>query len=58
MKVHGVAEWTISRGKVVWANGELSVEPGWGKFVPLLPNSPFVFGTHDAREKVNGSGKY
>lgn len=56
--MHGVAEWTISRGKVVWANGELSVEPGWGKFVPLLPNSPFVFGTHDAREKVNGSGKY
>ena len=25
---------TISRGRIVWHNGELTVEPGSGRFVP------------------------
>lgn len=34
MEVSGVAEYTISRGKVVWENGELKTEKGAGKYVP------------------------
>lgn len=34
MKVHGIANVTISRGRVVWEDGELKTEQGWGKFVP------------------------
>lgn len=28
---------TISRGRVVWHNGKLDVQPGMGRFVPLPP---------------------
>lgn len=31
--VHGIADYTISRGKVVWENGELKTEAGAGKYV-------------------------
>uniref|UniRef100_A0A915DXU6 dihydropyrimidinase n=1 Tax=Ditylenchus dipsaci TaxID=166011 RepID=A0A915DXU6_9BILA len=43
-KVTGLAETTISRGKVVWENNQLNVEKGTGKFVPLLPDCNYVFG--------------
>nr|CAD2196245.1 unnamed protein product [Meloidogyne enterolobii] len=52
MEVRGIPEVTISRGKVVWNCGELKVEAGWGKFVPLLANCPYVFGAQETREKV------
>jgi hypothetical protein len=52
MEVRGVPEMTICRGKVVWEDGKLNVEQGWGKFIPLAPNCEFVFGSHDAREEV------
>ncbi|CAK5081363.1 unnamed protein product [Meloidogyne enterolobii] len=52
MEVRGVPEVTISRGNVVWNCGELKVEPGWGKFVPLLANCPYIFGAQETREKV------
>ena len=52
MDVRGIPEITISRGKVVWNCGELSVEAGRGKFVPLLANSPYIFGSQEARENV------
>uniref|UniRef100_A0AC35U5C3 Amidohydro-rel domain-containing protein n=1 Tax=Rhabditophanes sp. KR3021 TaxID=114890 RepID=A0AC35U5C3_9BILA len=45
MIVHGVPEITISRGKVVWENGELKVEKGAGRFIPLKADCEFVFGT-------------
>uniref|UniRef100_A0A915M135 dihydropyrimidinase n=1 Tax=Meloidogyne javanica TaxID=6303 RepID=A0A915M135_MELJA len=51
MEVRGVAEVTISRGKVVWNCGELKVEAGWGKFVPLQANCPYIFGAQETREK-------
>ncbi|KAF1768375.1 hypothetical protein GCK72_000187 [Caenorhabditis remanei] len=41
------------RGRIVWANGKLQTVPGSGKFVPLLSNSPFVFGTQEIRERKN-----
>uniref|UniRef100_A0A914MHQ7 dihydropyrimidinase n=1 Tax=Meloidogyne incognita TaxID=6306 RepID=A0A914MHQ7_MELIC len=53
MEVRGVAEVTISRGKVVWNCGELKVEAGWGKFVPLQANCPYIFGAQETREKAN-----
>ncbi|KAF7635522.1 Amidohydro-rel domain-containing protein [Meloidogyne graminicola] len=53
MEVHGVAEITISRGRIVWNCGEFNVDKGWGKFVPLLNNCPFVFGTQEILEKTN-----
>ena len=43
---------TISRGKVVWSYGQLKVEAGWGKFVPLLANCPYIFGAQETRERV------
>uniref|UniRef100_A0A915N334 dihydropyrimidinase n=1 Tax=Meloidogyne javanica TaxID=6303 RepID=A0A915N334_MELJA len=52
MEVRGVPEVTISRGKVVWNCGELKVEPGWGKFVPLLANCQYIFGAQETRENV------
>jgi dihydropyrimidinase len=34
MEVTGVADVTVSRGKVVWENNELKVEQGAGRFIP------------------------
>ncbi|CAJ0568342.1 unnamed protein product, partial [Mesorhabditis spiculigera] len=50
--VHGVAEVTISRGKIVWQDQRLSVEAGAGKFVSLPPYCPYVFAACQQREKV------
>uniref|UniRef100_A0A0N5AQI9 dihydropyrimidinase n=1 Tax=Syphacia muris TaxID=451379 RepID=A0A0N5AQI9_9BILA len=49
MEVHGVCEITISRGKIVWENNELSVGEGSGKFVPLPTFSPYCFATMPQR---------
>jgi len=34
MEVHGVAEITISRGRVVWENGQLFTVKGSGQYIP------------------------
>jgi dihydropyrimidinase len=34
MKVHGVAEYTISRGVVVWEDNQLKTKQGHGKYIP------------------------
>uniref|UniRef100_A0A1I8AQH8 dihydropyrimidinase n=1 Tax=Steinernema glaseri TaxID=37863 RepID=A0A1I8AQH8_9BILA len=51
MTVHGVAEVTICKGVVVWENGELNVERGFGKYVPLMPFCDHVFGTLTYKKK-------
>ncbi|KAK6027181.1 amidohydrolase family protein, partial [Ostertagia ostertagi] len=51
MVVHGVAETTISRGKVVWSNNTLTTEAGSGRFIPLAPFAPYVFATIPQRAK-------
>ena len=28
---------TISRGKIVWEDGQVHCEPGWGKFLSRAP---------------------
>ncbi|GMR48441.1 hypothetical protein PMAYCL1PPCAC_18636, partial [Pristionchus mayeri] len=52
MEVHGVADVTISRGKIVWENGQLKTMTGSGRFVPLKPWSPTVFSTIAQRAKM------
>jgi dihydropyrimidinase len=42
MQVRGVASHTISQGKLVWANGQLNVEKGAGRYIPR-PTFPTVF---------------
>eukprot|EP01063_Lacrimia_lanifica_P011114 TRINITY_DN1789_c0_g1_i1.p1 TRINITY_DN1789_c0_g1~~TRINITY_DN1789_c0_g1_i1.p1 ORF type:complete len:514 (+),score=220.19 TRINITY_DN1789_c0_g1_i1:53-1543(+) len=49
MKVHGVADATISRGNVVWEKNELHVTQGAGKFVHRAPWSEHLF--NDAWKK-------
>ncbi len=41
MKVKGCASHTISRGKVVYAEGKLNVERGAGRYVPRPPYAPY-----------------
>lgn len=40
IQVKGFPAVTISRGKVVWKNNQLDVEPGQGRHVPRAPMSP------------------
>ncbi|KAK0402651.1 hypothetical protein QR680_016455 [Steinernema hermaphroditum] len=53
MRVHGVAEVTICRGKTVWRDGQLSVEKGTGRYVPLSPFNDFVFGTINRKKEMS-----
>ena len=41
MEVKGCASHTISRGKVVWADGQLNVERGAGRYVDRPPYADF-----------------
>ncbi|CAB3408668.1 unnamed protein product [Caenorhabditis bovis] len=55
IECHGVPEVTISRGRIVWANGQLHTTPGAGKFVHLPVNSPIVYGSYEKRAEVSTS---
>jgi hypothetical protein len=37
---HGVADKTISAGRVVWSDGKLQTQNGWGR---IIPRKPFGF---------------
>jgi len=52
MQVHGVADITLTRGRIVWENGVLKTEQGSGKFIP---RSPFgsVFDSLEIRDSFN-----
>jgi dihydropyrimidinase len=41
MEVRGCASHTLSRGKVVWADGQLHVERGAGRYVDRPPFAPY-----------------
>ncbi|XXG50673.1 hypothetical protein AAC387_Pa02g4632 [Persea americana] len=47
----GKVEVTISRGKVVWKDGELKVEPGYGRYINMPPFS-YLF---DGIDKVDAA---
>jgi dihydropyrimidinase len=56
MEVHGIAEWVISRGRVVVEEGELKIAKGAGKYCPTPPFSPYVYEkvrlAEEAQEKL------
>jgi len=52
MEVTGVAEITISRGKVVWENDKLHTVNGSGRFIPRKCFGP-AYDSIDLRDKVN-----
>jgi dihydropyrimidinase len=43
-EVKGVVVHTLSRGRHVWADGDLRAEPGWGQFLPRRPFGPVYDG--------------
>ncbi|RWR74802.1 dihydropyrimidinase [Cinnamomum micranthum f. kanehirae] len=47
----GKVEVTISRGRVVWKDGELKVEPGYGRYIKMPPFS-YLF---DGIDKVDAA---
>ncbi|TNN02932.1 hypothetical protein fugu_010419 [Takifugu bimaculatus] len=52
MECHGVPVVTISRGKVVYEEGQLKVSPGHGRFVHRQPFSEFVYKRIHQRDQV------
>ncbi|XP_067126841.1 dihydropyrimidinase-like isoform X2 [Centruroides vittatus] len=52
MTCHGVPEYVVTQGRIVLEEGELHVCQGMGRFVPMPPYSPFVFGRINDREKA------
>ncbi|KAJ9459112.1 Dihydropyrimidinase [Diplonema papillatum] len=56
MVVHGVADVTISRGKIVWQDGELRTKNGDGKYVPRRPFG-CVFDSVAVREEARRAKK-
>ncbi|CAI5662828.1 unnamed protein product [Oreochromis niloticus] len=52
MECHGVPVITISRGKVVYEDGQLKVSPGHGQFIHRKPFSEFVYKRIKQREQV------
>ncbi|XP_072045805.1 dihydropyrimidinase-like [Amphiura filiformis] len=53
MECHGVPLVTISRGKVVWENGELNVTKGSGKYIYNPVHAPEAYARIAQRDKVN-----
>ncbi|XP_034029698.1 dihydropyrimidinase [Thalassophryne amazonica] len=52
MECHGVTLVTISRGKVVYENGQLNVTPGHGRFIHRQPFCDFIYKRIKQREQV------
>ncbi len=51
MKVTGIAEKTISQGKVVWEDGELKTERGVGRYIDRPTFAPY-YSAMDKRSKL------
>lgn len=58
MECHGVPVITISRGQVVYEDGQLKVEPGHGKFIHRKPFSEFVYKRIVQRDQVSKSQQF
>lgn len=50
MEVHGVAEWVLTRGRIVVEEGEVRAVSGLGEFVPTPPYAPTVYARTPARD--------
>ncbi|XP_039448318.1 dihydropyrimidinase isoform X3 [Culex pipiens pallens] len=57
MKVHGVPEYVIVRGRVCVENGMLRVAEGHGQFVETPVNPPFVYDALNGVTDRNGDDK-
>lgn len=57
MKVHGVPEYVIVRGRVCVENGSLRVAEGHGQFVETPVNPPFVYDALNGVRDRNGDDK-
>lgn len=53
MECHGVPIVTISRGRVVYEEGQLKVSQGHGRFIHREPFSEFVYKRIQQREEVS-----
>uniref|UniRef100_A0A7S4L6I6 dihydropyrimidinase n=1 Tax=Paramoeba aestuarina TaxID=180227 RepID=A0A7S4L6I6_9EUKA len=51
MEVQGIADVTISRGRIVWRDGKLLTEQGWGKYVQRKPWGP-IYDSVPIRDKL------
>eukprot|EP00873_Tetraselmis_striata_P014482 jgi/Tetstr1/434746/TSEL_023798.t1 len=47
MLIHGKVTTTISRGRLVWHDGKLDVQPGTGRYVPMEPFGPLFDGLEE-----------
>jgi dihydropyrimidinase len=56
MKVTGNAAVTLARGKVLWKDGALRPERGWGKFVPRQPFADYARALAHKRSKEVPTG--
>lgn len=53
MECHGVPVVTISRGKVVYEDGQLKVAQGHGKFIYREPFAEFVYKRIHQKDEVS-----
>uniref|UniRef100_A0A1I7ZAY8 Amidohydro-rel domain-containing protein n=1 Tax=Steinernema glaseri TaxID=37863 RepID=A0A1I7ZAY8_9BILA len=57
LTVHAAPAATICEGRLVYQDGKMNIvskgNAGTGRFIPLQPNSPHVFGVVQARERMN-----
>ncbi|KAE9414592.1 hypothetical protein Angca_002658, partial [Angiostrongylus cantonensis] len=55
MTVHAQALVTIVGGQIVWKDGK--IQEAKGTFVPLLPQSPYLFSVVQQRDKISSAEK-
>ncbi len=48
---------TVSRGRLVWADGTLTCEPGTARYVPAPPFSPWLFAGIDAQDAARRAAR-
>jgi len=57
MTVYGVNDFTIAGGKVVWEDGELHTENGWGKIVQREPFG-YSYRDQDVRDRASDPAQH
>ena len=57
MTFHGIADKTISAGRIVWEDGELKTENGWGRIVKREPFG-YAYRDHAVRERERDPRKH